>query len=359
MGEVVIHAGMPKAGSTTIQRWMARHLDDLRTRGVHVLVTKVDKSGPSPRISLDCATSRRVNSGTLYLLYRMLDRAPSVLDEFFAELSAFASRYTTVVVSSEVFAELLFQPDLEFLRRLDELARTHRVRLAYYVRPQHTAFEALWRHFGFRDNVEPLQYLEQCTSQLDFRCMVHDLKEHAPSVAFEIRPFRNDLLHRSNVAADFAAVFLGASDLPAAQSDDWQNRGLPLVLANALRFAPNGYFWDSPDYYLSPWNNAFTRLKDLFEGFDGTDDERTHRSRLILQAHCHERFEPGNAHLISTFGWPTKWFVPPVDDGLAEPWDIRELDELWRPKSSPVELSLLYHALKAAITDDSVPAPKR
>jgi hypothetical protein len=351
MGEVVIHAGMAKAGSTTIQRWLADHIEVLRERDVHVLVTHVDPDDPKRRLVLRHADARSVNSGVLLARYRLSDRAPSELANFFSQLSDYASQCPVVVVSSESLAELLCEPDLAFLYALDQLGRSHRVRVAYYVRPQHTAFEALWRHFGFREDVEPVRYLEQCTARLDSQRTTQMVHQGAPSVRFEVRPVRADLLDGSNAAYDFASNFIGTPDLLARPDRDrWDNRGLPLELANALRFSPNGYFWNRPGYVFTRRNDAFQRMQRLFGDLQLPEDERVHRSRLILQAHCHEQYEPGNAKLIAAFGWSTEWFVPPVRQNLGR-WTIDELNDLWQPGASANELMVLFHALRAAIGD--------
>ena len=38
MGEILVHAGDPKTGSTSIQRWLRRHLEQLREQyGISIL----------------------------------------------------------------------------------------------------------------------------------------------------------------------------------------------------------------------------------------------------------------------------------------------------------------------------------
>jgi hypothetical protein len=115
MGDLVIHAGMAKAGSTTIQRWLADHVEVLRERGVHVLVTAVDRDHPDQPLVIRRADARSVNSGILFARYRLTDRDPSVLADFFSKLSDLASQYPAIVVSSESLTELLCEPDPVFL----------------------------------------------------------------------------------------------------------------------------------------------------------------------------------------------------------------------------------------------------
>jgi hypothetical protein len=151
-----------------------------------------------------------------------------------------------------------------------------------------------------------------------------------------------------HVATDFASTFLSAADLFSWIPTTWENRGLPLELTNALRFAPRGLFWAHAHD-----NDTLRRLQQLFGGVEPRADERTRRSRSILRAHCRSVFGPGNARLVSELGWATESFVAPVGDELVEPWDLRELDELWSPVASSGELDLLFRALETLVADGS------
>jgi hypothetical protein len=350
MGQVLIHVGMAKAGSTTLQRALAERLDSLAHRGVQVLTTRVDGEGPNRQVSLQPATPGDAHANKLLMHYRLSDRAPAVLERFASELAGFADAFPTVVLTSETFEPLCVEPDLSFLRVLSGVAEAHRVCLVYYVRPQPSAFESHWRHFGFREEMEPSAYFAHCARKLDYHRTVEAIRAAAPRLEVVVRPFRNDLLAGGNIASDFLRILDVADDVQP-DDDAWENRGLPLELANALRFAPNGLFWERRTHIFTRRNDAFDRLKQLFAGVELPVDAPIARSRLVLQAHCHSRFECGNRELIATFGWPIDTFVPPVEVPPGDVGGIEELDELWRPRADATELAGLFHALKAAISE--------
>ena len=53
MGTVLLHAGMPKTGSTSIQTWLGRHATELRdAHGVAVVVESWD-AGPDRAVGFE------------------------------------------------------------------------------------------------------------------------------------------------------------------------------------------------------------------------------------------------------------------------------------------------------------------
>jgi hypothetical protein len=347
MGAVILHAGIPKAGSSTIQDWLARNADVLRSRGTEVAVvrSRVPPGESREQLVLEPFDAGGVSSGAFVTVYLGFDRDLGVLDWLFEQLHAFADRYARVVLSCEGFAQLfaIGEGDAAFLDRLEELAGAHSVRVAYYVRPQHACLEAAWRQWGFRLSAPPSAYVTERAEQLHYLRTRAVVAAAAPHVSFEIRPFRTDLLYRGSPAADFAEHFLGAADLALDERDDHRvNVGLPLELVNAMRIGPPELLGrDTFD------NRSLGRLQSVLRDFDVPESARIHRSRLVLQAYCHERFGEENRMLVETERWPAGEFVPAA--GLTE-WDLTELDDLWRPEASAGELALLYRALVAAIS---------
>ena len=168
--------------------------------------------------------------------------------------------------------------------------------------------------------------------------------ELCPSASFVPRPFRKDLLDFGDPASDFAQRFLEVTPEPGARST-WENRGLPLEVANVLRLAPPGRFWTSEHD-----NDRLDGIRGLLATLDAEESEETRRSRLVLQAYCRERFEPGNARLIQALGWQTESFVPPLPQGSSSvEADLGALDELWQTRASAVEREALYVALESAL----------
>ena len=144
MGTVVLHAGMGKAGSTSIQAWLAENVVRLRGLETSLLVLReASEDSTGEPLRLTPYTSGSADSNLIGMaLTPDGGEIESYLDSFFEQLGAAATRGRVVVFSAERMAEFFFRGLPGFLGRLDELGGRHRVRVAYYVRPQNTALEA-------------------------------------------------------------------------------------------------------------------------------------------------------------------------------------------------------------------------
>jgi hypothetical protein len=330
---IVMHAGMPKAGSSSIQRWLRTNVAGLRERGFTLVVAPPNEAG---EIVLRPHEQGPVNSG--WVIDRAIGRPAAeqrvTIDTFSAGLAAAADAYGNIVVSGESFAHpfwSLHEPSLVGFERLSTL---HDLRIAYYVRPQHTTLEAAWRQWGFRSGESPSTYLESYASHLHHARTVKGVEALAPGVAFGLRPLREDLLDHGNLVCDFAGRFLGIDVEPVGE---WANRGLPLELANLLRAAPHGMFWDSGSD-----NDRIERIKRLLAEDELPEDDRLPLSRLVLHQYAFERFAAENAAL----GWHD--FVPTPAHASDLP-GLEALDSLWTPLASPAELAFVFRALSTAI----------
>jgi hypothetical protein len=345
MGTIVLHAGMPKTGSSSIQHWLADNAGLLRSeRDIALMVVRnrVLEGEQHARLSVEEYTSGGANSGGFAAAYLGFNRSPRLLDRFIEGVAGIAGRYPTTVISSEYFAQFFAadRDDDPFLAALDELSRVHPVRVAYYFRPQDACLEALWRQSGFRLPAPPSAFLAEQADQLDYLNTHVAVSERAPHVSFEMRPFRADLLEGGSPVVDFARHFLDAGELLRQAPDQRVNVGLPLELINLLRFAPKGII------DLDIHDGARLRqLQRVFGDVQLPSTPKVARSRAVLAAYCHERFEEGNRALFQRLGRPPVEFIACAD---VSPWDLAELDDLWCPDASPAELALLYAALGAA-----------
>jgi hypothetical protein len=340
VAEVIVHAGMPKTGSTSIQRWLMQNRDRLADRETQLLVaTNRTRRNPGPEVHLEPYESGRLNSGQLVLAWAGDGYGPQIPERFVRELNLFAEQYPKMIVTGEALSAFFSQLDPPFLTALDELARAHTVRVAYYVRPQHTAIEAAWRQGLFRQPSSPSEVVIEHAQTLHYLRTMEGVNDRAPRVDFVVRPFRSDLLEGASAVSDFTRIFVGVD---SSGPDIQENSALPLELVNRLRQAPDGVFWNGgvERYPRRKLRAAAARL-------ELPASPEVKRSRHILRAYCREVFEDENRDLIRRRSWPTQEFVPAAR--LRGRWDVSELDELWTPDDSPAELARLFDELSKTL----------
>jgi hypothetical protein len=339
VAEIVIHAGMPKTGSTSVQHWLRMNASAFRARrGLHLLVaTNQTRSNPGLEVHVEPYESGSVNSGPLIFAWAVDKFGPMVPARFVDELRALAPDSGSAVITGEALSQLFWRLDEPFLHALDALADEHQVRVAYYVRPQHSAIESWWCEAGFRQPAEPSAAVIGKTRELHYLQTLDRVRGLAPNVEFVVRPFRRDLLDGQNVVEDFARRFLHMDEeCPTIDA----NVGLPLELVNALRTAPDGMFWSGKTELY-----ARGKLKDAAVHLTFPESDATRRSRVVLQSFCHEIFEAENRALIEQLEWPTTEFVPRPPAGEGRP-ELSELDALWKPVAPAADVASRLQALK-------------
>jgi hypothetical protein len=346
---IVFHAGMPKTGSTNIQNWLAEHLSLLQGQGIQCM--RIARPTPSEPITLIPATRTAVTS--TFLANDAATR-PAVVEQICVALEAHAANSDVLVISSESYEILFNAPGrLDVLPHLDALARTHPVRVAYYVRPQDTWLESAWLQWGFRHASPPDAWIRRQRERIDYLQTQNIVREAAPHLSFEMRPFRRDLLEGGQVVNDFASIFLGLKDLPPAFTQERQaNRGLPMEAAMLLRDAPPGLFWSTIHD-----NKTFYPLKELILQWKIPPSEVVLRVREVLRRYAYTTFERDNQTLIAELGWETEHFVSPIDDAGDGDAGLAELNVLLRSGASEAERRILYCALQQLLANAAVSPP--
>lgn len=361
MGTVVLHAGMHKTGSSSIQRWLRDSSPRLRERAIAPLAAEV---GPDGEVQL------AVNDGSATMnswrVMAHLDARPEhgerLAASLFAELDRHADSARVVILSAESFGLWFSKPEPTFLDGLEALARRRDLRVACYLRPQHSALEASWRASGLRSPRSPSEFLDLRARRRDYLRMVRVVEEAAPGIGFAPRPFRRDLLAEGDVVADFGRAFLGLEMGPGEAGEVWRNPSLPLALVNALRGAPGVAGarevgeGEAAERGTGGRAGAMPALKQLAARVELPESERLRLSRLVLRQACHDRFEAGNRELIARLDWPTDEWVPPVEEEIGEA-SFERLDELWRPAAGAVELALLHAAVGRVLELSRRPSP--
>jgi hypothetical protein len=334
--EIIVHAGMAKTGSTSVQQWLTQNRARLDERGIQLLVAaRGTRRNPGNEVRLEPYESGEVNSGKIALAWHAEGFSPRVPRQFVSDLADASERYGKVLVTAEALSVFFSRLDEPLLTALDALAREHTVRVAYYVRPQHTAIEAVWRQGEFRRPASPTEMVIEAAKALHYLRTKSGVEERAPHVNFVVRPFRSDLLDGGSVVTDFARRFVG---IRASGTDIRENNGLPLELVNRLRQAPDGVFWNGAvDRYPR------RELRAAAAHLHMPASRETRRSRHILRAYCRQVFEDDNQELIRRESWRSSEFVPAAK--LDGEWELSELDDLWTPKDSPEELARLFEQL--------------
>ncbi|MDQ1454470.1 MAG: hypothetical protein QOH28_90 [Actinomycetota bacterium] len=355
MALIIFHAGMSKTGSTSIQEWLAGHLALLRSRGIQSM--RIEQSRPTDPVALVPSTPANATSKFLTAARDPATR-PEVARRICEELDAHAAHADVLVVSSESY-EVFFNDAANaegdvtsVFGHLEALARAHSVRVAYYVRPQHSWLESAWLQWGFRDFRPPDVWLRRQRSKLEYLQISDRVRQAAPDLSFEMRPFRVDLLDGGHVVSDFARVFLGLGDLPLGSTPErWSNRSIPLEMAIVLRDAPPGMFWSNMHD-----NKVFYPLKKLILQWDLPQTEIVARSRQVLQRYAHATFESDNQRLVRELGWNTEYFVPPAEHSEdAADTGLAELNVLWKSAASDAERQALLRALRQLLSTTMSP----
>ena len=348
MSKAIIHAGMGKTGSSSIQIWLGNNIAMLSERfGLNVLrayINTSDESGNSTCNLQPVETETHGDSNELIQIYHHLNKKEKeeLFNSFFVQLRYYLDRGNNVIVSAEAFYTLLVNSNLDFITPLYRLAEDHDLCVAYYIRPQHEAMEAAWRQWGFRTHLEPYKYLVSYEKSLHYYNTYQKLKELAPNVFFQIRPYRDDLMDSGNVVTDFINNVLGLKGKVSFEDNLWINPSLPLEIVNLLRALPEKVLWTSPHD-----NNRLNDFKKIIKAPYGQESEETNRSRQIIGSYCYKKFEDSNKELIGSLGWNIDNFIiHPNDFSNIKNEDLKEINYLWKTKAGKSELILINQLIK-------------
>lgn len=343
MGTIVLHVGMPKTGTTSLQTWLGAHAADLLREHDIAVVHEVGRGGEARlehyRGGLGPAS---LNYCFRYDMARRASDASTVSSlarTLMAELDRMAGTSSRVVMTSEALAPLLYLSDEAFLASLGELAESHRVVVALYVRPQDGALEARWRQWGYSSDLAPSAWIRVEAEHLRHRQAYEGIGTALPHVDLVVRPFVRDLLVGGDVITDFADQVLGIGLAEPARLN--ANPTLPLDLAILLRRAPADVLKLAADGAMGQM-----ALSELAQTWNVPESDEARRSREVLRGFATQEFEADNRLLADALGWPIDEFVPAPPPG---PYALEELDDLWSPRASPTELEFLYCAIRELV----------
>ena len=114
MSKVIIHAGMNKTGSTSIQSWLANNNKILREKyNLHVLWANTSNSDKSDCRLQYVVDENNSTSNTYIQIYNSLDTngRQALINTFMQQLRMWLDKGFDVILSSEAFYHVLINTD--------------------------------------------------------------------------------------------------------------------------------------------------------------------------------------------------------------------------------------------------------
>ncbi|MDW3217045.1 MAG: hypothetical protein R8F63_00420 [Acidimicrobiales bacterium] len=349
MSTILVHAGMPKTGSTSIQTWLRENAAMLRAE--HGATVVVD--GPSSDGDLVAAPYEHgpwvVSNG--FLLHTNHEqqgaadpaRLVELGDAFADRLVGAADLHGDIIVTAEAFAHPILEGNEPVLAALQRAAGKHRVRVVLYVRPQHDAVEARWRQWGYFNAAGLSEFWRSQLPTLSYGPGIEAATTHAPDVAFEIRPFRRDLLTDGDVVVDFARHACGVEGV--APHTLAANPGLSLDLVLLLAGAPDDVVRAADrDGSGTDWGRRQVTLSSLTAEWDIPVSDQAREVRRAIHALAYRQFAAQNRALAAAQGWAGGEFVPAPEDEVDVTVD--DLDRLIEPRIDASTLAIVRSAIR-------------
>lgn len=335
----MIHAGLPKTGSTAVQHWILDHARTLRERG---LTPITDPAGDLTRF--EPIDGHRFASTNAFLLAYEQTRKTNgrenamrdVARQFATAVGAAADEHGDVLVSAEGFGTLLGRRDPIFFGTLDELAARHPVRFVVYLRPQAGALVSRYRQWGFRSELRPTEWANEQIEELDHAAQADWLATTAPRVTFTPRPYVPALLPAGDVVADFAAL-VGHPDLTGRE--ERANPGISLDLAILLRHAPAEVLATPGDGAMETGRRRLT-LAAVTADWELAPSPNAEAATRAFECLVDERLGAGNRRFAARFDWPEDTLNPRMDGATTA-----DLDALLGAEPSPA-VETLWFALR-------------
>lgn len=185
MQKLVIHAGFPKAGSTTIQGALRRNAERLLDQSIYLF-------GPDLEISFD-KIWRGIPSWTLESMRSKGGIAEKIQDQLSRIDEGLA------VLSAENLGSERFPCFFEGLDKSID------IEIIFYFRPYHTSLPSCWQQWGTKEGVPLEKYLKRSfdTGWPNYLIVLERWKESLPNAAITVVPFTKNAMIEGNPASDF------------------------------------------------------------------------------------------------------------------------------------------------------------
>ncbi len=284
-----LHIGHPKAGSTTLQKFLFTNWLALLEAGVNI-----------PTASLDLATADSPPGNPLWALMQAYDsESLSALEGWVDTVRQQKPEASKLVVSSEA----LFDPSKAHL--FSALAQRIPIHLVYYLRRQDELLLAAWRQWGLKRGLSLAELVERRikNDQPNFESIVNAWQTEVPLASCNIRFVGKPFLKDGDLVSDFCTQ-LGL-DHELLKPVSRQNESLDGRLLH--------YMSRQPEFFSSPHDNHILELLT-----DPDPKAKKVRARLSLNQFrdIHDHFEPGNQRLLARFQ-PDMIGIPVIEEETA------------------------------------------
>lgn len=280
MRRLIIHAGFPKTGSSSIQNAVGRYLPVLNERGFYMFGKdmRIGRDGVHPRLPLwflEDAAKNYPNDRTLTERVRC----------GFAEVGDDATLLLTAENLEQVNMPRLFVG-------ADQEAG---VTVVFYMRPQTDWIPSAWKQWAMKKGVPLDAFVKHCLSnnRPQNLASLETWDKMLPSARITVRPFFRDVMVGGNPAADFFTLI-------GFESFDEESLSEPV----------------NPSMDYSLLHVMMRNAKDLFEGIHDNKLERRLSGMLPeyaratnapmlsneVAAQVEEHFRDENLHILRTYG---------------------------------------------------------
>lgn len=312
MATILIHAGMPKTGSTSLQNWFLQTVDPIREMAGFQLVREDDwLAGVQPLVpakgGLTSASNGFVVAVDAARRHDKEELIPDLCAGHIEQLAAAADRHGDIFLTSEAFAGLIVEQVDAWGERLNDLAASHRVAVVLYFRPQHEALESRWRQWGYHCGLEAEEFVRRQLEQLDYAAHLDHFASIAPQVEVMARPYGPEF--QSDVVADFATEVFGAPELAPTETIR-ANPSISLDLSILLHGAPHDVV--SLDAEGSDLGRRQVTIAQVTADWESGLSARAGEVRQQWLA-LSQRYREGNDRIAARCGWGDAEFVPPTD----------------------------------------------
>ena len=225
-----MHTGLHKTGTTSLQKTLFDHQNQLRQHGI-----LYPKTGMSQHPN---------NWGHHELAYALRNRQTGQKMWTALRAEADAEGLSDVVISSEELSLLPFQglPGLEPYKLITRCFKGYDIRLICYLRPQAEMAASLYNHnvkaAGEKDDI--VDFLVRCAKRLDYAYYLNVAATVLGPEAIIVRRYQKAFM-KGDTIEDFAAqIGLDATVLPPSGKDlnlGLTEKGLREMLAANRRFA--------------------------------------------------------------------------------------------------------------------------